>query len=80
MPQPMQPAFGGLNREPVLAARRGRPETWLRGSWNRWTHAQCFMPQLMQPVAPGGTGFLSTSVQVLWQTLLVIPTSFQIVC
>lgn len=43
---------------------RGRPETWLRGGWNRWTHAQAFPPQPMQPVLPGGVGFLQGTVQV----------------
>ena len=43
---------------------RGRPETWLRGGWNRWTHAQAFPPQPMQPVLPGGVGFLEGTVQV----------------
>ena len=43
---------------------RGRPETWLRGGWNRWTHARAFPPQPMQPVTPGGTGFLQSTVQV----------------
>ncbi len=46
---------------PDATVLRGRPETWLRGSWNRWAHPQCFLPQLMQPVLPGGTGFLSSS-------------------
>ena len=44
---------------------RGQPKTWLRGGWNRWTHAQTFPPQLMQPVLPGGTGFLQGTVQVI---------------
>ncbi len=43
---------------------RGRPETWLRGGWNRWTHARTFPPQPMQPVQPGGTGFLQGTVEV----------------
>ena len=43
---------------------RGRPEAWLRGGWNRWTHAQTFPPQPMQPVQPGGTGFLQGTVEV----------------
>ena len=43
---------------------RGRPETWLRGGWNRWTHVRAFPPQPMQPVQPGGTGFLQGTVEV----------------
>lgn len=43
---------------------RGRPEAWLRGGWNRWTHARTFPPQPMQPVQPGGTGFLQGTVEV----------------
>ena len=42
---------------------RGRPQAWLRGGWNRWTHAQTFPPQPMQPVQPGGTGFLQSTVE-----------------
>ena len=48
---------------------RGRPETWLRGGWNRWTHAQAFPPQRMQPVLPGGVGFLQGTVQVHYASL-----------
>ena len=29
---------------------RGRPEAWLRGSWKRWTHAECFLPQLRDSI------------------------------
>ncbi|KAK9830489.1 hypothetical protein WJX72_012015 [[Myrmecia] bisecta] len=49
---------------PDATVLRGRPETWVRGSWNRWTHPQCFMPQRMLPVIPGGTGFHKASLQV----------------
>jgi hypothetical protein len=38
-------------------------QVWLRGSWNRWTHPECFLPQLMRPSLPGTTGFLQGSVQ-----------------
>jgi hypothetical protein len=51
---------------PDATVLRGRPETWLRGSWNRWTHPQCFLPQLMQPVLPGGTGFLCSGTIQVW--------------
>ena len=42
---------------------RGRPQAWLRGGWNRWTHARTFPPQPMQPGQPGGTGFLQSTVE-----------------
>lgn len=56
---------------------RGRPKTWLRGGWNRWTHSQAFPPQPMQPLLPGGTGFLQGTVQVLCsyqQAIFGLPT------
>lgn len=43
---------------------RGRPQAWLRGSWNRWTHPACFLPQLLQPVVKGAPGFASARVKV----------------
>ena len=54
---------------PDSTVLRGRPEAWLRGGWNRWTHARTFPPQPMQPVQPGGTGFLQGTVEasvLLW--------------
>ncbi|CAK0787776.1 hypothetical protein CVIRNUC_010998 [Coccomyxa viridis] len=49
---------------PDSTVLRGRPETWLRGGWNRWAHPRAISPQRMQPVLPGGTGFLQATVQV----------------
>ena len=49
--------------DPDATVLRGRPETWVRGCWNRWAHAQCFLPELMRPVLPGGIGFHRASVQ-----------------
>ncbi len=49
---------------PDMTPLRGRPEVFMRGSFNRWNHSQCFMPVLMQPVLPGGIGFLQATVQV----------------
>ena len=49
--------------DPDATVLRGRPETWVRGCWNRWAHAQCFLPKLMRPVLPGGIGFHRASVQ-----------------
>ena len=49
--------------DPNATVLRGRPETWVRGCWNRWAHAQCFLPELMRPVLPGGIGFHRASVQ-----------------
>lgn len=48
--------------DPDATVLRGRPETWVRGCWNRWTHAQCFLPQLMRPLLPGGVGFHRASL------------------
>ncbi|KAK9832645.1 hypothetical protein WJX81_006656 [Elliptochloris bilobata] len=50
--------------DPDATVLRGRPETWVRGCWNRWAHAQCFLPQRMRPVLPGGIGFHRASLQV----------------
>ena len=49
--------------DPDATVLRGRPETWVRGCWNRWAHAQCFLPELMRPVLPGGIGFHRATVQ-----------------
>ena len=49
---------------PDSTVLRGRPETWLCGGWNRWAHPRAVPPQRMQPVLPGGTGFLQATVQV----------------
>ena len=49
--------------DPDATVLRGRPETWMRGCWNRWAHAQCFLPELMRPVLPGGIGFHRATVQ-----------------
>ena len=48
--------------DPDATVLRGRPETWVRGCWNRWTHAQCFLPQLMRPLLAGGVGFHRASL------------------
>ena len=58
--------------DPDAAVLRGRLETWVRGCWIRvfrnlkqfrWAHAQCFLPELMRPVLPGGIGLPRASVQ-----------------
>jgi hypothetical protein len=43
---------------------RGRPSAWLRGSWNRWTHPQCFVPQRLNPVVKGAPGFATATIEV----------------
>ncbi|CAL8472333.1 g11876 [Coccomyxa elongata] len=65
--RPVRPAAGDtvtVCYNPDATVLRGRPEVWLRGSWNRWTHPECFLPQLMRPPRPGAIGFLHSSVQV----------------
>lgn len=49
---------------PELTELRGRPEVYIRGSFNKWHHAQCFMPTKMEPTLKGGVGFLKTTIQV----------------
>mmetsp|Transcript_3823 Transcript_3823/g.11020 ORF Transcript_3823/g.11020 Transcript_3823/m.11020 type:complete len:1228 (+) Transcript_3823:338-4021(+) len=50
---------------PDATVLRGRPEVWLRGSWNRWNHPECYMPRRMTPADPSGNlGFLKATVDV----------------
>lgn len=49
---------------PDVTALRGRPETWIRAGWNRWSHSQSQSPQLMESAVPGGVGFHRASLQV----------------
>lgn len=42
----------------------GRPDIYMRGSWNRWSHRECLVPAKMVPAQRGGIGFLKTTVQV----------------
>ncbi|KAK9861945.1 hypothetical protein WJX84_010056, partial [Apatococcus fuscideae] len=49
---------------PDATVLRGRPETWLRGSFNRWQHPQPIQPRVMTAALPGGVGFHRAAVQV----------------
>lgn len=41
-----------------------RPEVYVRGSFNRWTHNAQFSPKLMEPTVQGGLGFLKAKQDV----------------
>ena len=42
----------------------GRPEVYVRGSWNRWNHGAKFPPKPMAPTYKGGLGFLRATQEV----------------
>lgn len=50
---------------PSKSVLRNCPEVWLRGSWNRWNHPECFTPRLMKQADPSGNlKFLKAQVEV----------------
>lgn len=49
---------------PDITNLRGRPEIWLRGSFNRYTHREKFGPLEMHPLLRGSSGFHKAQVQV----------------
>eukprot|EP01025_Chloroclados_australasicus_P026535 TRINITY_DN26388_c1_g1_i6.p1 TRINITY_DN26388_c1_g1~~TRINITY_DN26388_c1_g1_i6.p1 ORF type:complete len:800 (+),score=97.95 TRINITY_DN26388_c1_g1_i6:62-2461(+) len=53
-----------LYYNPNATVLRGRPEVYVRGSWNRWTHPQCFVSMQMKSTLPGGLGFHQCTVDV----------------
>ncbi|WIA34022.1 hypothetical protein OEZ86_012404 [Tetradesmus obliquus] len=49
---------------PDLTPLRGRPEIYVRGSFNRWRHGQRIPPIKMESSMPGGIGFLKATIDV----------------
>ncbi|GMH33457.1 hypothetical protein BSKO_01291 [Bryopsis sp. KO-2023] len=49
---------------PDLTVLRGRPDVYIRGSFNRWTHPQSFAPTRMAPTIKGGVGFLKAIIPI----------------
>eukprot|EP00879_Flechtneria_rotunda_P007886 GHRR01008263.1.p1 GENE.GHRR01008263.1~~GHRR01008263.1.p1 ORF type:complete len:1096 (+),score=490.52 GHRR01008263.1:107-3289(+) len=49
---------------PDMTSLRGRPEIYVRGSFNRWRHLVTIPPTKMTPTMPGGIGFLKATLPV----------------
>lgn len=49
---------------PDLTVLRGRPDVYVKGSFNRWKHRDQFGPLRMSETIPGGIGFLKTEIHV----------------
>jgi starch synthase len=67
--KPITPAAGQkvtVYYNPDRTVLRGRPDVFVRGSFNRWNHAEQFGPIPMTPAVPeaGGLGFLAAEVDV----------------
>jgi len=67
--KPVTPAAGQkvtVYYNPDRTVLRGRPDVFVRGSFNRWNHAEQFGPLPMTPAVPeaGGLGFMSAEVDV----------------
>ena len=56
---------------PDTTALRGRPEIWIRGSFNRSRHPEKFGPLRMEPLVRGGNGFNVVELQVGFQNVLL---------
>lgn len=66
---PLTPVAGqsvDVYYNPDLTVLRGRPDIYMRGSWNRWNHSECLVPTHLEPAMRGNIGFLKTTVQVRW--------------
>ena len=67
--EPIAPVAGQkvtVYYNPDRTVLRGRPDVFVRGSFNRWTHKQSFGPIKMEPAVPeaGGMGFLAAQVEI----------------
>jgi starch synthase len=67
--KPITPAAGQkltVYYNPDRTVLRGRPDVFLRGSFNRWNHKEQFGPIPMTPAVPeaGGLGFMAAEVDV----------------
>ncbi|KAL4419296.1 hypothetical protein ABPG77_001628 [Micractinium sp. CCAP 211/92] len=65
--KPLTPVAGQpveIYYNPDETALRGRPEVYVTGGFNRWTHPEKFAPVQMQSVVPGGIGWYKATVQV----------------
>lgn len=63
---PLQPKAGQpveVFYNPDLTALRGRPEIFMRGSFNRWRHSNALGPVKMTRALPGGIGFMKATIQ-----------------
>lgn len=73
--QPVVPKAGqtvDVFYNPDHTSLRGRPEVWLRGSWNRWKHNELVGPLKMEPSFPGALGFLKVLLMLF---LLLTPAA-----
>jgi starch synthase len=58
---PLEPVAGQLCDvfyNPDATTLRGRPDVFVRGAWNRWTHPELIPTTRMTPTLPGGIGWL----------------------
>lgn len=67
--KPITPAAGQkvtVYYNPDRTVLRGRPDVFVRGSFNRWNHAEQFGPIPMTPAVPeaGGLGFMAAEVDI----------------
>jgi starch synthase len=67
--KPVTPAAGQkltVYYNPDRTVLRGRPDVFVRGSFNRWDHKETFGPVPMTPAVPeaGGLGFMAAEVDV----------------
>ncbi|GAB4813944.1 hypothetical protein N2152v2_000990, partial [Parachlorella kessleri] len=65
--KPLTPVAGrpvDIFYNPALTVLNGRPEVYVRGSWNRWNHGAQFPPTPMTPTHKGGLGFLRATQEV----------------
>jgi hypothetical protein len=59
--QPLKPQAGKpceVFYNPDHTALSGRPDVYVRGSWNRWNHPDIIPTTKMEPAFPGGIGWL----------------------
>lgn len=70
-PTPVAGETVKLFYNPDTTALRGRPEIWIRGSFNRSRHPEKFGPLRMEPLVRGGNGFNVVELQVGFQIVLL---------
>ena len=67
--RPVVPSAGqrvSVYYNPDRTVLRGRPDVFVRGSFNRWAHQEQFGPLKMEPAVPeaGGLGFMAANVDI----------------
>lgn len=52
---------------PDMTVLSGRPEVYMRGSWNRWTHSHGIPTTKMEPAFTCGIGFMKVLLSLVFQ-------------